>query len=70
MWKMTKHMLPPSAKRVSKVSIYHFSDRVNGFQFYNNSGSVVFEIGFLKGKIFDVIVESNEQIIGIRAACS
>jgi|LakMenEpi03Aug12_release.lakeMendotaPanAssembly.Ray.scaffolds.fasta_scaffold4221292_1 hypothetical protein len=54
MWKMTQHLLPQLAKRVKKVSIYHFSNRVNGFVFFSVAGNVVFEIGFLKGKIYEV----------------
>jgi hypothetical protein len=33
---------------------------VNGFVFFSVAGSVVFEIGFLKGKIYEVDVQPDE----------
>lgn len=64
---MNQHNLPESARKVKKVSIYYYEQRVNGFSFYDRSLKVVFDIGFLKGKVTDVYIEPNEQIIGIKA---
>ena len=49
------------------IQVYYYRDYIRGFRFLNTELKTITEIGFLSGSTDNVVLEDNEQILGISA---
>ncbi len=63
---MTKHMIPFQDRRIKVVQVFH-SSYIYGFRFLDSNFQTIFEVGCLNCVSTNIVLEDNEQIVGISA---
>ena len=63
---MTQHMIHLQDRRIKVVQVFS-SSYVRGFRFLDSKFQMIFEIGSVSNTVTNIVLEDNEQIVGISA---
>ncbi len=59
-------MIPFEDRRIKMVQVFH-SAYILGFRFYDSKFQTIFEVGSVSTNNTNIVLEDNEQIVGISA---
>jgi hypothetical protein len=59
-------MIPFQDRRIKMVQVFH-SSYIHGFRFLDSKLQTIFEVGILSVVSTNIVLEDNEQIVGISA---